>query len=56
MPYDIVMKYTFIYYKYAVKTIRKREAEHIWYMPSKKPVYRCLEIPHSEKTPGGYTY
>ena len=55
MSYDIVKKYTFIYYKYVAKTSRKDEleAEHIWNVSATKSVYRCLEIPYSETTPGG---
>ena len=55
LPNDIVINHTFIYYKYVVKTSRKNELEpeHIWNVSSTKSVYRCLEIPHSEKKPGG---
>ena len=54
IPYNIIAKYTYIYYIYAAKTGRTGGSivpEHIWNVSTKKSVYRCIEI--SSLQPGG---
>ena len=56
MPFKVVEKYEFIYYTYAAKTSQTNgvQNEHLWNVKSRKwNGCRCLEIPHSEKKPGG---